>query len=1172
MMDEERRTTLIERRLRALTGQRVAWDAVALASFTLAMAGALLLLVAGMFWSGWVMALLLVPVGLLAWRLWAQNRFWHVARLVEETFPEVRAKLVAALQLARWGRPKSEGRRQNAEVRSADRSLTTKHAPSEAEGTQRHKGSDGPEDGFIPPRHRDTKVRVEEEGRSGDENPTTKSPRHKGSSSPEGRSEGREGYSEEMIDAAVEDVEKAFAPLPLARLVNRQRVLWAFAALASMVVCVAVLFHAAPARMRVGISNAFGLGAEGVAFEVLPGDTAVLPGGSVTLRARVSPAGVLKAVKLETKGKGFGAVNRQGRQGRTETRRVELRGDTCSIALAAGHGFDYRFRVLGRSSVPHRVRVLEPLSLERLVFTLRPPAYSGLPETRTSGAEVSGLKGTVAGVEGEANRMMSAGRLLLGQDSIPLAIDPKDSGRFTGSFVIGGDVTGAIELADNEDKVLQPAAEVRVRAIADEPPFVKLFVPGRDVDLPVSMRVLLGINSLDDFGLGELYLHYGKDSIDKRVRLKSLAGRREDTTLYAWDLSDASLLPGEAIRYYVSVTDNDNVSGPKASRSETFLVRFPTMNEIYNAAVQQTERTESELGPMQSEQAQLGEELSRLSDEMKKSRELSWDEKQALEKVLGGQEGLMQQVSDLKQEVSDMMKELSQGMTLDQQTMERMGQLQQLLSELLPRELQQSLAQLRDKLEQQSPDVKRALDKFELDQEKMKQAIDRALELLKKIMEEQRLEALAKKADDLAKTQEDLTEKLGKEPSERSAQMQQDLKEALDSLQQEMKDLADSMSDKEIGDSLSDLAQQAEHDKLSEMAQELANQMQQGKAGQAKPKSGKLEQSLAKMSKSLNSLSQKLKSKRSSEVAKELGSAAQDLLMISDEQEKLELASSAMADLSENAASEMSLHDATQIVAESLASLSSRSMSVDPSLGQELARAMTEMERAAQGMVDNRAGVAQPGMAQARQSLNRTVQSLLEAMAQAQQGGGMSGGMEDLMQQLSQMTGEQMGINAGMSGFPIPMPGGLSAEQMAALGRILGKQRALREQLQQMLGQMGGTQPGLTSSLEGLLDEMKAVEKDLSELNVSRDLVERQESILSHLLDAQRSIRQQGFKEERQSESGKEFQLLERPRLPEDKGERNRLLREELMRALKQGYPAEYEQMIREYFQRLLNE
>ena len=65
-------------------------------------------------------------------------------------------------------------------------------------------------------------------------------------------------------------------------------------------------------------------------------------------------------------------------------------------------------------------------------------------------------------------------------------------------------------------------------------------------------------------------------------------------------MTDLGLLPGEVMRYYVSVTDNDAVSGPKTSRSEVFAVRFPTMTEIYSAAVQQTERTASELGPMQS--------------------------------------------------------------------------------------------------------------------------------------------------------------------------------------------------------------------------------------------------------------------------------------------------------------------------------------------------------------------------------------------------------------------------------------------------------------------------------------------------------------------------------------------------------------------------------------------
>jgi len=211
-------------------------------------------------------------------------------------------------------------------------------------------------------------------------------------------------------------------------------------------------------------------------------------------------------------------------------------------------------------------------------------------------------------------------------------------------------------------------------------------------------------------------------------------------------------------------------------------------------------------------------------------------------------------------------------------------------------------------------------------------------------------------------------------------------------------------------------------------------------------------------------------------------------------------------------------------------------------------------------------------MLSARQGLNNAAQILLRQLASARQGGGMSGGFENLLEQLSALTAEQMAINAGMNGIPIPVPGtGLSPEQLEQLSRLLSsQQQALRQALERLLEQLGGDRPGLTASLEGLLEEMKAVERDLAELNVNRTLIERQESILSHLLDAQRSLRQQGFKEERQSEPGKKFAV---PTVVEstDRGERNRLLREELLRALKQGYPAEYEQMIRDYFERLLN-
>ena len=65
--------------------------------------------------------------------------------------------------------------------------------------------------------------------------------------------------------------------------------------------------------------------------------------------------------------------------------------------------------------------------------------------------------------------------------------------------------------------------------------------------------------------------------------------------------------------------------------------------------------------------------------------------------------------------------------------------------------------------------------------------------------------------------------------------------------------------------------------------------------------------------------------------------------MVSEEQEKLEPSRPGRTDLPEKAAQQMGLQDAARVVAESLASLSSQSMSVSPQIGQELAKAMNSM-------------------------------------------------------------------------------------------------------------------------------------------------------------------------------------------------------------------------------------
>lgn len=968
---------------------------------------------------------------------------------------------------------------------------------------------------------------------------------------------GREGYSDELLEAAVADVEERFRPLPVERLVRRKRAYGAALAAAAGLALLAGLFVLAPARARFGLVNAFAPGRLEVEFAVVPGDTSVLPGSEFAIACTVRAPVRLGRVRLERAGAGAGS------------RVLVLEDGVVLVPVRATGDFSYRFRVLGARSAEHRVRVLEPVRVERLGLTIRYPAYSGLPDFRTASPDVAALRGSRVTVGGESNRPLAGARVVFAADTNALEVSGERG--FAGEFTVRGDAEGRLELADAAGGGFQPVERLRVRAVPDESPLVKLLLPGRDVDLPVSMKLGLAINSLDDFGLTGLWLHWGRDSVFERRRIGSPSGR-EDTTFFAWDLSDVGLLPGEVASYYVSVSDNDNVSGPKTGRTPVFRVRFPTMTEIYESSVRQTERTASELAPMRDTQEELSQELGRIADQLRSEGELSWDQRQALGELLGEQQDLAEEIAELRDEVARLTDELFSGVALDRETMARLGQLQELLSRLLPRELQESLERLQQSLAEESPELQRALEQFEQDQEQLRESIDQALEFLERVMEEQRLEALARQAEDLARAEQEVARQAPAGDLDDLVEAQAGVEAGLDSLLRELQDLAASMSDSATADSLAGLAEAAEQDGFKEQAGQVTAQLQQGQRSQAGSEAGKLGDKLKQMAESLQAMSQGLKKKRSGEAARELAAAAEELLMVSREQEGLEQQAARGGGVDGLAARAMSLANATTLVAESLAALGGRTMAVPAQAVAELFRANNTMKAAAQTMVENRAGPAARQLRNARTAVDRATAMVLAALEQAASGGGMSGSMSSLMEQLGQMTADQMAINMGMSGMPIPMPGGMSGSQAEALSRLLSQQAALRERLEQLLEEMGGERPGLTGSLEGLVDEMKEVERALAELDIDRELVERQESILSHLLDAQRSVRQQGHKEQRESETARPFERGPRVALPEDHGERNRLLREELMRALKTGELGDYEPMIRAYFEKLLSE
>jgi chromosome segregation ATPase len=166
----------------------------------------------------------------------------------------------------------------------------------------------------------------------------------------------------------------------------------------------------------------------------------------------------------------------------------------------------------------------------------------------------------------------------------------------------------------------------------------------------------------------------------------------------------------------------------------------------------------------------------------------------------------------------------------------------------------------------------------------------------------------------------------------------------------------------------------------------------------------------------------------------------------------------------------------------------------------------------------------------------------------------MSQDQQKLNQQMQQMLNDMQGNR-------------LSVDQQERLQQMARQQQAIKRQLEQ-LNREGGAQNQLMGDLERIAEQMEETIRELQQNQTDRRTVERQQQILTRLLNAQKSLQQQGREEQREGRQSDETFDRESP------GELTReeqidRLRRDLIRALETGYAPDYEELIKRYFELL---
>lgn len=693
-------------------------------------------------------------------------------------------------------------------------------------------------------------------------------------------------------------------------------------------------------------------------------------------------------------------------------------------------------------------------------------------------------------------------------------------------------------------------------------------------------------NITDDHGFTALKFKYVikennkvKMTVSKAIPIKK--NRQDDAFFFLWDLNEPLIKPGQTLEYYFEISDNDGVNGPKTTKSDLKLMEVPSVAQVAEKISENSTALKQKMEKTIKLAEQVEKESKKLGETLLDKKQISFDDKKQIEQLLEKQNQLEKAVKEIKNLNKKNTLEKEENNLLKQELAEKQKQIDDLFNNVLDEKTKALLEKLQSLMDQNNKDETRdELSKMQIDNKSLKNELDRILELYKQLEFEQSLQQNIDRLSDLAKAQKELAKQSldKKTPSEDLKEKQKELSESFDDLQKDLKKLDEKNQEMERPNpfktpekELSDISQQQKNSeqqldkkdnkKASESQQKAAEQMEQ----QAE-KLSKMQQQSEEMENNLN--------------VQELRRLLENLLKTSFDQEKVMLTlrrlNSADPQYTNNVQKQREIKDNMKVIADSLYSLSKRVPQIETSVNEEMQKINFNIDKSLENLGERNTSGATKNQQYTMTSVNNLSLMLNEALEQLQDmmknsKGGGKGKKKQSMKQLQQM---QQQLNENMqkareqmqkNGNKGSVPKGTMSEEFAKMAQ---QQQMIREALQKINREENKDGKGGLGNLNQMIEDMKSTEAELVNKKLEQETMNRQKELLTKLLEAENSQREQDQDAKRESKAGKEFPPSYQKML--EKFKANEKNETEWLQKLPPNLNHYYKNKITEYF-KLLN-
>lgn len=636
----------------------------------------------------------------------------------------------------------------------------------------------------------------------------------------------------------------------------------------------------------------------------------------------------------------------------------------------------------------------------------------------------------------------------------------------------------------------------------------------------------------DDYGLKKLTFNYKNKDYKKIVSVPITIDVNSQTQEYFYSF-DFNTIQDKDVEYYIEVFDNDGFNGSKSTRTSSYTYHKLNDDEIQKEEAEKNKSIGSKIEESKKLTQEIKKDISDLQKDIINNKNSEWENQKKLKNIVDKQKNLEKLINEISKENIDKNK-LSENQEKSDELVEKQKQIEELLKQVMDEDMKKLLEELKKLTEQfDEKKLNELSEKLDMSLDDMNKQLDRNLEQLKQFEVEKKLEKTIDDLNKLSEKEEKLSEKTTnkKNTPEQIQEEQQKQIEDFKQIEKQLEELLEKNESLEKPMTIDDFDEERK-----EINNEMNNSMQEMQENNRKKASQNQKKSSQQMKQMANKMSQAMESSQASqnqENTDDLKQIMENLELFSFNQEDLLVNTKNLKPDSpkkpEISEKQKKTIDYFKIIEDSLYALAKRVPKLDSKINKEILSIKQQNNYLIPEMEDNKLSQVSVRQQNIMTSANELALLLDEVLKQIQnqqkkQGDQQCQNHGNGKPSMSQMKQQQQSLKKQLEGMIKDLKGqpkksGMGQQHNKQLAKMLAQQEVFQKQLSELM-QNSTLSPKDAKKLSEINSMVEDMKRDIANQNITPQTLNRQNLIITRLLEAEQSDFEREIDKKRKSEQG----------------------------------------------------